>query len=140
MSVDRGWRAEKELVTVMAQSRPKKVKTLIYWGSEPELRGRSLRMTPGGLHKRREPLSVPDAVADEAASVRARAMDRGLTKGWTNLEIEVSSLYAACREREVPVTLDDAVAASGVPRDDIWRCYRLLVTGLGLENPHLRTR
>jgi transcription initiation factor TFIIB len=62
-------------------------------------------------------------------------MDRNLTKGWTSLELAASSLYAACREKEILTTLDDAVAASGVPRDDIGKCYRLLVTELGLNIP-----
>jgi len=48
-----------------------------------------------------------------------------------------SSLYAACREKEVPTTLDDVAAASGVRRDDVARCYRLLVTELDMEIPVL---
>jgi transcription initiation factor TFIIB len=62
-------------------------------------------------------------------------MGRDLTRGWTSLEIAASSLYAACREKEVLTTLDDAVAASGLPRDDIGKCYRQLVTDLGLRIP-----
>jgi transcription initiation factor TFIIB len=46
-----------------------------------------------------------------------------------------ASLHAACREGKVPITLDDVAAASGVRRDGIARCYRLLVNELGIEIP-----
>ncbi len=48
-----------------------------------------------------------------------------------------SSLYAACREKEVLTTLDDVAAASGVRRDEVARCYRLLVTELDMQIPVL---
>jgi transcription initiation factor TFIIB len=62
-------------------------------------------------------------------------MGLDLTRGWTPLEIAAASLYAACREKEILTTLDDAVAASGVPRDSIGKRYRVLVTELGLSIP-----
>jgi len=74
-------------------------------------------------------------VTDEAARICTRGLDRGLAKGRTVVEITASSLYAACREKEVPTTLDDVAAASGVSRDDIAKYYRLLVNELDMEMP-----
>jgi transcription initiation factor TFIIB len=80
-------------------------------------------------------LSVPDAVTDEAARICTRSLERGLSRGRLIHEITASSLYAACREKEVPVSPDDVAAASGVNRDDIARCYRLIVRELNLKMP-----
>ena len=73
----------------------------------------------------------------EAARIRARGLERALARGRTVAEITASALYAACREKEVPATLDDVAAASGVSRDAIARCYRLLVNELEMEIPVL---
>lgn len=59
----------------------------------------------------------------------------GLGKGRSLPQLAASSLYAACREKRVPVTPDDVAAASGVRRDDITRCYRLMVRELDLKMP-----
>ena len=64
-----------------------------------------------------------------------RGVERGLEKGRSYAQIAASSLYAACRERGGPTTLDEVAAASGVRRDDIARCYRLLVNELDMEIP-----
>jgi len=65
----------------------------------------------GELSRFSEKLSVPDAVTHEAARIYTRSLERGLSKGRLIQEITASSLYAACREKEVPVTPDDVAAA-----------------------------
>jgi transcription initiation factor TFIIB len=89
----------------------------------------------GELKQFSEKLSVPDAVKDEAVRICEKGLARGLKKGRSFAQIEVSSLYTACREKEVPRTLDDVAAASGVHRDEIAKCYRLLVNEFDLKIP-----
>ncbi len=74
-------------------------------------------------------------MTDEAACIYKKGLERGLEKGRSYAQITASSLYAACREKGVPTTLDEVAAASGVQRDDIARCYRLLVNELDMEIP-----
>jgi transcription initiation factor TFIIB len=74
-------------------------------------------------------------VTDEAACICTRGLERGLSKHRPINQITASSLYAACREKEVPVTIADVAAASGIDRDEIARCYRLLVNELDLKMP-----
>jgi transcription initiation factor TFIIB len=93
------------------------------------------RLALGELNQFSEKLAVPRAVTDEAAQLCIRGLDRGLAKGRTVVEITASALYAACREKEVPTTLDDVAAASGLERDGIARSYRLLVRELDLKIP-----
>jgi transcription initiation factor TFIIB len=82
-----------------------------------------------------EKLSLPEAVTDEAAFICMRGLERGLEKGRSFAQITASSLYTACREKAFPRTLDDVAAASGMCRDDIAKCYRLLVNELDLKIP-----
>ncbi len=49
--------------------------------------------------------------------------------------VAASSLYAASREQGVPMTLDDVVAASGVGKKELAKCYRMLVNELELSIP-----
>jgi transcription initiation factor TFIIB len=46
-----------------------------------------------------------------------------------------ASLYAACRDTEIPRTLKDVTEASNVKRKDISRCYRILHQELELKMP-----
>ena len=72
---------------------------------------------------------------DEAARIYERGLERGLTNGRHLTQLLVASLYAACRERGVPRTLDDVAAASGADRKAVARCYRLLVRELNMSIP-----
>jgi transcription initiation factor TFIIB len=112
-----------------------KMKTLSGRSISPESADRDLRRVLSELNALSEKLSVPDAVKDEAARICVKGLERGLTKGRSLARITASSLYAACREREVPTTLDDIAAVSGVRRDDIAKCYRLLVRELDMKIP-----
>jgi transcription initiation factor TFIIB len=47
----------------------------------------------------------------------------------------VASLYAACRDMEVPRTLKDLAAISNVKRKDIARSYRLLYKEMDMHMP-----
>jgi len=89
----------------------------------------------GELKKVSEKLPAPDAVADEAACIYFRGLQRGLTRGRSLATLAASSLYAACREKEIPTTLDDVATASGVGRKAVARWYRLLVIELDLKIP-----
>ena len=111
------------------------MKTLNGRSISPELAERDLRRMLGKLDALSEKLSVPDAVTDEASCIFTRGLERGLEKGRSFALITASALYAACRERGFPRTLDDFAAVSGVHRDDIAKCYRLLVNEFDLKIP-----
>jgi transcription initiation factor TFIIB len=74
-------------------------------------------------------------VTTEAANICRRALERGLAKGKPLTQIAASSLYAACREKTIPTTLDDVASASGAGRRAVARSYRFLVAELDLKVP-----
>ena len=87
------------------------------------------------LREASERLLLPQDVTDEATRIYTRSLEAGLAKGKPLYQIAASSLYAACREKNMPTTLDDVAAASGVGRQALARWYRLLVIELDLKIP-----
>jgi transcription initiation factor TFIIB len=87
------------------------------------------------LKKASERLLLPHDVTDEATYIYTRSLKTGLAKGRPLIQIAASSLYAACREKNIPTTLDDVASASGVGRQALARWYRYLVAELDLKIP-----
>ncbi len=87
------------------------------------------------LREASERLLLPQDVTDEATRIYRRSLEAGLAKGKPLNQIAASSFYAACRERNIPTTLDDVASASGVGRQAVARWYRLLVIELDLKIP-----
>jgi len=93
-----------------------------------------VRRALGGLRTFSERLGLPTAVSEEAARICRMGVDRLRTRR-PLAHLAAASLYAACRERELPTTLGDVAAATGVDRNGIARCYRSLVAKLDFEVP-----
>jgi transcription initiation factor TFIIB len=87
------------------------------------------------LEKASERLLLPHDVTDEATCIYTRSLKTGLAKGRPLIQIAASSLYAACREKNIPTTLYDVASASGVGRIMVAKQYRLLVVALDLKIP-----
>jgi transcription initiation factor TFIIB len=96
---------------------------------------RNLRQAFGELSRLSEKLSVSEAVTERAAYIYRKALEMSLVRGRSITMILAASLYAACRDREVPRTLKDLAAASNVKKKDIARSYRLLIKEMDLKMP-----
>jgi transcription initiation factor TFIIB len=62
-------------------------------------------------------------------------LEKKLVRGRSISAMIAASLYAACRDAEIPRTLNDVADAANVKRKDISRCYRLLHYELELKMP-----
>jgi len=96
---------------------------------------RNLKQAFSELRRLSEKLSISEAVTERAAYIYRKALERNLVRGRSITAILAASLYAACRDREVPRTLKDVAAASNVKKKDIARSYRLLVKEMDLKMP-----
>lgn len=96
---------------------------------------RNLKQAFGELRRLSEKLSVSEAVTERAAYIYRKALQLNLVRGRSITFILAASLYAACRDREVPRTLKDVSAATNVKKKDIARSYRLLIKELDLRMP-----
>jgi transcription initiation factor TFIIB len=80
-------------------------------------------------------LHIPRDVAENAALIYRKALDKGLIRGRSIKSIAAAALYAACRLTRTPRTLKDVVRVSARSRKEISRNYRLLLRELDLTMP-----
>ncbi len=78
-------------------------------------------------------LGIPNNVVETAAYIYRKAVNARLTRGRTTVSLVSASLYAACREHNIPRTLDDVANAGNVERRILSRDLRTIVKKLGLH-------
>jgi transcription initiation factor TFIIB len=94
---------------------------------------RNLRTAFSVMEAIRSKLEVSDAVIERAAYLYRKALTKKLTRGRTISGMILSSLYVACRESNVPRTLQDIATAGNISFKDLSRHYRILVKTLDLQ-------
>jgi len=80
-------------------------------------------------------LSLSQEIAERAAYIYRKALERGLIRGRSITEMIAASLYAACRDSEIPRTLKDLSEVANISRKDLARSYRLLVREMDIKMP-----
>ena len=85
------------------------------------------------LHGMKTKIGVPDNVVENAAYIYRKAVSAKLTRGRTMASLISASLYAACRQNNIPRTLDDIADAGNVERRILSRDLRTIIKKLGLS-------
>jgi len=98
---------------------------------------RNLAMALTELNLISSHLGLPYYIKDTAARLYRQAANKGLIRGRTIECAMAAVIYAACRESEIPRTLDEIISASNIRKRDIGKTYRLIVRELGIQ-PHLQ--
>lgn len=80
-------------------------------------------------------LSVGQGAIERAAYIYRKALEKRLTRGRSLTQLAAASLYAACRDLQIPRSLKDVAAAGNVTKKDLSRSYRFLVTELDIQMP-----
>ncbi|MDG7007699.1 MAG: transcription initiation factor IIB [Nitrososphaerota archaeon] len=96
---------------------------------------RNLRQAFSELRRSADKLAVSDAVTEKAAYYYRKALERNLVRGRSIAAMMAASLYAACRDGEIPRTLKDVAAVSNVKKKDLARSYRLLHREMDFRMP-----
>ncbi len=96
---------------------------------------KNLRQALNELNRLKDKLAISSSVLEKAAYIYRKALDKKLVRGRSISALIAASLYAACRDTEIPRTLKDVAEAANVKRKDISRCYRLLHQELELKMP-----
>ncbi|MFB5627479.1 MAG: transcription initiation factor IIB family protein [Nitrosarchaeum sp.] len=78
-------------------------------------------------------IGIPDNVVENAAYIYRKAVNAKLTRGRTMASLVSASLYAACRENNIPRTLDDIASAGNIERRILSRDLRTIIKKLGLD-------
>ncbi len=96
---------------------------------------RNLRQALNELDRLKDKLAISSNILEKAAYIYRKALDKKLVRGRSISALIAASLYAACRDTEIPRTLKDVAEAANVKRKDISRCYRILHQELELKMP-----
>ena len=78
-------------------------------------------------------LGISNNVVETAAYIYRKIVNAKLTRGRTLVSLVSASLYAACRENNVPRTLDDIAKAGNVERKILSRDLRTIIKKLQLN-------
>lgn len=80
-------------------------------------------------------LGIPREFRNEAALLYRKAAGKGLVRGRTIQGMASAAIYAACRLKGAPRTLEEISSTLGVRRRDLTLSYKALGRGLGLRLP-----
>jgi len=94
---------------------------------------RNLAFALSNLDRMASGMSLPRTVRETAAMIYRKAALKNLIRGRSMEGMSASALYAACRQCNVPRTLDEISDVAHLPRRDIGRNYRFLSKALDLR-------
>lgn len=80
-------------------------------------------------------LGLPRKVRESASKFYREAVKKDLIRGHSIESVTSGALYAACRENQIPRTLDEIAEVSQAERIDIGKNYRLLTRELDIYLP-----
>jgi transcription initiation factor TFIIB len=81
----------------------------------------------------KDKLSLNDALIEKSAYNYRKALDKRIIKGRSIRALVVASIYAACRELNVPRTLGEIAQIANADAVFAGKCYRLLLRHLKLH-------
>jgi transcription initiation factor TFIIB len=104
-------------------------KGMLYYKSRQRSLAKAFRL----LSRLTDKMQLPSPVIEDAAYVYRKAAEKRLIKGRTIKAMVCASIYAACRDLNIPRTLEEISKYCGVSKGRIARCYRLIIQQLGFE-------
>jgi transcription initiation factor TFIIB len=81
----------------------------------------------------KDKLALTDAVMERSAYYYRKALDKKLIKGRSITEVVVASIYASCKELDVPRTLQEIAHAVNADYIFAGRCYRIMAQELEIS-------
>ena len=94
---------------------------------------RNLALALMELERMASSMDLPRTVRESAAMIYRRAVNKKLIRGRSIEGVVAASIYAACRQSNVPRTLDEVANFSKVGRKEIGRTYRFITRELNLR-------
>lgn len=94
---------------------------------------RNLAFALSELDRMASALGLPRDIRESAAVVYRKAVEKNLIRGRSIEGVAAAALYASCRQRSVPRTLNEIAEVSRVSRKEIGRTYRFVSKELELK-------
>jgi len=100
---------------------------------------RTLRLAFGELDSLKDKLGLSDAIIEKTAYIYRKAQQKGMMRGRSIHAVLAAAIYIACRQMEVPRTLDEIATIGNIKRKSIAKCHRELILELQLRLPTIDT-
>ncbi len=94
---------------------------------------RSLAIGFAELSRISSAMSLTRSIREQAGMLYRKAAKKNLIRGRSAKTVVTAAIYVACRLNNMPRTLEEISAASGVERKEIGRTYRFISRELGLK-------
>ena len=85
----------------------------------------------------KDKLTLTDPVIERAAYYYRKTLGSGLIKGRSIKEMVVASVYAACKEMDIPRRLEDISEAANADKIFAGRCFRVMSRELGVNSSNI---
>jgi len=96
---------------------------------------RNLAQAMSELDRISSQMALPRSVKEESAVIYRRVAEKGLVRGRSTESVVAAAVYAACRMRRIPRTLDEIAGHTRAGRKEVARCYRLLLREADVDVP-----
>ena len=98
-------------------------------------RERNLIQALSELDRLASQMGMPRSIKEEAAIIYRKALEKRMSRGTTIEVMVAATLYAACRIRKIPRTLDEVAENSRINKKQLGQCYRQLVRTIDIAIP-----
>jgi len=85
----------------------------------------------------KDKLTLTDPVIERAAYYYRKTLNSRLIKGRSIKEMVVASVYAACKEMDIPRRLEDIAEAANADKIFAGRCFRVMSRELGINSSNI---
>jgi transcription initiation factor TFIIB len=93
---------------------------------------RNLQFALTEIHRMSSALGVPRPTREVAAVIYREALDANLIRGRSIEAVAAGTLYIACRQENIPRSLDEIANVARIERIEIARAYRHLAAEMGI--------
>ncbi len=98
-------------------------------------RERNLIQALSELDRLASQMGIPRSIKEEAAIIYRKALEKRMSRGTTIEVMVAATLYAACRIRKIPRTLDEVAENSRINKKQLGQCFRQLVRTIDVAIP-----
>lgn len=131
-----GWQNKDAYGQSLSSEKRTQVQRLRKWQRRIRTQDRSernLQQALGEIERMASALGIPDATRKMASVIYRRALDENLLIGRSIEAVATAVLYAACRQENIPRSLNEFTPVSRVERKETARTYRYVTDELNLK-------
>jgi transcription initiation factor TFIIB len=122
--------------TSLSQDQISNVNKIRYYNrlSDSKTHIRNLKNAFAVMATTKDKLTLTDPVIERAAYYYRKTLNSGLIKGRSIKEMVVASVYAACKEMDIPRRLEDISKAADADKTFAGKCFRIMSRELGINS------